>query len=217
MIENGSNSKTALVTVLVAALGLSACADEVPVAKLHHRTHVSPPFVEPPVLPAGSFDQARAAQRLLDGKEALQRGDLGAAQAATEQALASWPVAIEGWEQLIELCQRQDDQSCRRYATFYHAKLVMLNGLPMRAAALGFESVAANPPGTKVDDTVYDQRMLDMATRLWVFCSREDPSRATAPEPTETSFVEAYPYAPTLLVIGIAAGLLTGIKAVANK
>jgi hypothetical protein len=59
--------------------------------------------------------------------------------------------------------------------------------------------------------------MLDMATRLWVFCSREDPSRATAPEPTETSFVEAYPYAPTLLVIGIAAGLLTGIKAVANK
>jgi len=217
MIERGSNSKTALVTVLVAALGLSACTDEVPVAKLHHRTHVSPPAVEPPVLPAGSFDEGLAAQRLQDGKIALQRADLPVARSATEAALALWPVAIEAWEQLIEVCQQQGDDSCRRYATFYHAKLVMLNGLPMRAAALGFETVAANPPGAKVDDMVYDQRMLDMATRLWVFCSREDPSHATAAEPTESTFDEAYPYVPALLVIGLAAGLLTGIKAVANK
>jgi hypothetical protein len=154
---------------------------------------------------------------LAQGGTDLKNGDLLAARRSTEAGLALWPVAIEGWEQLMEICAQQNDEDCRRYATFYHAKLVMLNGLPTRTAALGFETVAGNPVGTKVDNTVYDQRMLDMATRLWVFCSTDDPSHSKAPEPLEPSFSEAYPYAPALLVIGIGAGILTGIKGIANK
>jgi hypothetical protein len=208
--------KSPIAILVVAALGLSACADQ-PVTVAHHRKHVSPPAVEPPVWPADSFNQANAALALNAGAAARKAGKLVDARRATEEALALWPVAIEGWEQLIEICRQQDDEECRRYAGFFHAKLVVLAGLPMRAAALGFETVAANKPGTKVDNTVYDQRMLDMATRLWVFCSKEDPANAKAPEPTEPGFNEAYPYAPALLVIGIGAGLLTGIKSIANK
>jgi hypothetical protein len=197
-------------------MGLSACADQ-PVTVAHHRKHVSPPAVEPPTLPADSFDQATAAARLAAGQAALRRGDLPAARQATEAGLSLWPVAIEGWEQLIDICRQQGDGDCERYAIFFHAKLLVLNGLPMRAAALGFATVADNKEGAKVDNTVYDRRMLDMATRLWVFCSREDPAHSGAPEPTETSFNESYPYMPALLVIGIGAGLLTAIKGAANK
>jgi len=209
--------KSPIVSVLIAAMGLAACADRQPVTVAHHRHHVSPPAVEPPSFPDGSFNQAEAATALANGGAALKQGNLAAARSATETSLALWPVAIEGWEQLIDICGRQDDQGCKTYATFYHAKLVMLNGQPMRAAAMGFETVAANPVGAKGDNFIYDQKTLDMATRLWAFCSKEDPANSRAPEPTEASFNETYPYAPALLVIGIGAGLLSGIKSVATK
>lgn len=199
------------------ALLLAGCADEVTVARAHHRNHSSPLAVPPPVLPKGSFDQARALVALTEGKQALQAGDLKAARQATESALDFWPVAIEGWEQLIDVCEKQQDAKCQRHAVFFHAKLVLLNGLPMRAAALGFETIAENQPGAKVDNMVYDQEMLAMATRLWAYCSEQDPAHARAGEPTETSFYDDYPYAPALLVIGIGAGLLSGINALANK
>jgi hypothetical protein len=208
--------KSSIVTLLVAALVLSACAEE-PVTVAHHRKHVSPPPVEPPVLADPAFDQAEAGSRLAEGQAALQRGDLAQARRATDSALALWPVAIEGWRQLIEICKRQGDGECERYGVFFQAKLEMLEGLPMRTASLGFAAVADNKVGTRVDNGVYDQRMLDMASRLWVFCSKEDPAHSRAPEPTESSFNETYPYAPALLVIGIGAGLISGAKALANK
>lgn len=208
--------KSSIVTLLVAALLLSACAEE-PVTVVHHRKHVSPPPVEPPQLADANFDQTESGNRLSAGQAALQRGDLPEARRATESALALWPVAIEGWEQLIDICKRQGDAECERYGVFFHAKLEMLQGLPMRSAALGFATIADNKVGTRVDNSVYDQRMLDMATRLWVFCSKEDPAHAKASEPTESSFNENYPYAPALLVIGIGAGLISGAKALANK
>ena len=209
--------KSPVAFAVIAALGLSACADQQPVTVAHHRKHVSPPAVPAPVWPPDSFDQAGAAAALKAGEAALKKGDLAGARAATDQGLALWPVAIEGWEQLIEICRQQEDEECRRAAVFFHAKLVVLDGLPMRTAELSFATVASNKPGTRVDNTVYDQRMLDMATRLWVFCSKEDPANSKAPEPTEASFNERYPYAPALLVIGIGAGLLSGVKGIANK
>jgi hypothetical protein len=196
---------------------LTACADPQPVTVAHHHRHVSPPMVQPPNWPQDSFDRAQAQTALERGKAALERQDLTAARAATETALARWPVATEAWAQLAQICDQQNDPSCRFYAQFYLAKLVMLDGLPMRAAALGFATVADHEVGEHVDNAVYDQRMLDMATRLWVFCWREDPAHANGPEPLEPSFSEAYPYAPALLLIGIGAGVLSGVKAIANK
>ena len=203
--------------MLVIAGLLTACAQEQPVTVVHHRQHVSPTMVAAPEWPADSFDQKIAAAKIVEGKQALDRGDLNSARAASEQALALWPVAIEGWEQLIDICGRQDDQECLFYAKFYQAKLVMLNGLPMRSAALGFQTVAENEEGGKAEGRTYDRKTLDMATRLWVFCSREDPAHSKAPEPTEPDFMDSYPYVPVILVIGIGAGLLTAVKGVANK
>jgi hypothetical protein len=209
--------KSPIVSLLVAASLLSACADRQPVTVAHHRKHVSPPAVEPPSFPAGSFNEKDAAVALGAGAESLKKGNLAAARKSTEDALALWPVATEGWGQLSDICNQQNDVDCKHYADFYLAKLVLLEGLPMRTAALGFETVAGNQVGTKADNFVYDQRTLDMANRLWAFCSSDDPANSKAPEPTEATFNEAYPYAPALLVIGIGAGLLAGIKSVATK
>jgi len=209
--------KSPIVTLLVTASLLAACADRQPVAEAHHRKHFSPPAVEPPSFPDNSFNQKDAAVALAAGAAALNKGDLAAARKSTDNALALWPVAIEGWEQLSDICGRQNDEDCKHYADFYHAKLVVLNGLPMRTAALGFETVAGNKVGAKVDNFTYDQKTLDMANRLWAFCSTEDPANSKGPEPTEATFNETYPYAPALLVIGIGAGLLAGIKSIANK
>ena len=202
----------------MAALLLAGCADQqVTVAKAHHRTHVSPPAVEPPAWPADSFDQAKADAALNAARQARLQGDPAAARLAAETALAAWPVTIDAWEELILDCRALADSQCQQYATFFHAKLLELSGLPMRAAALGFETMAENPEGTKIDNTIYDRRTLDMAERLWVFCHQKDPVRDKGGEPTQESFDEAYPYAPALAVIGVGAGLLSGIKAVANK
>jgi hypothetical protein len=216
-MTKGATVKSALSTLLIAVMLLSGCANEqVSVARVHHRNRVSPAAVSPPDYPADAFDQAKAAELLLASQRAREQGDLAGARQTLESALALWPVATEGWEALMEICKAQQDSGCQAYARFFHAKLLMLSGLPMRAASMGFETVAENPEGTKVDSLVYDRRLLAMAERLWVFCSKEDPSHAKAAEPTEPSFYESYPYAPALLVIGIGAGILTGINAVAK-
>jgi type II secretory pathway pseudopilin PulG len=206
------------ILILAAALLMAGCAEQqVTVAKAHHRNHVSPPAVEPPEWPADSFDQAKAEAALAAARQAREQGDAAAARLSAEAALASWPVTIEAWEELRLDCQAQGDSECQHYANFFHAKLLMLSGLPMRAASLGFETIAENPEGTKVENTVYDRRTLDMAERLWVFCHQKDPVRPKNGEPMQESFDDAYPYVPALVVIGVGAGLLSGIKAIANK
>ena len=196
---------------------LTGCAnDPVHVAKVHHRTHFSPPEEQAPDWPADAFDEAKAKAQFAAAKTAQDLTDWAAARRAAEAGLDLWPVDIDGWEILIAACQAQNDESCLHYATFFHAKLLTLNGLPMRVATLGFQTIADNPVGTKADNFVYDRKTLEMATRLWAFCAQRDAIRDRQAEPTEASFDEAYPYVPMLIVIGVGAGVLTGIKSVAK-
>jgi hypothetical protein len=209
--------KSALVSAVMAVALLAGCGnDQVEVAKVHHRTHFSPPYVPPPLWPSDVFDEAKAKAQFDLARAARDKGEWTEARAAAEAGLALWPVEIEGWETLMAACDAQEDVACQHYADFYHAKLLALNGLPMRAAALGFETVAENEVGQHVDNFTYDKKTLDMATRLWVFCTQHDSVRNPTAEPTEASLDEDYPYVPALLVIGVGAGILTGIKSVAK-
>ena len=209
--------KSALVSAVMAIALLAGCNnDPVQVAKVHHRNHFSPPYVPPPLWPSDVFDQAKAQTQFDAARAARDKGDWTQARAAAEAGLALWPVDIDGWEILMAACDAQDDVACQHYAGFYHAKLLALNGLPMRAAALGFETVAENDVGQHADNFTYDKKTLDMATRLWVFCTQHDSVHNPTEEPTEQSFDEAYPYVPVLLVVGLGAGVLTGIKSVAK-
>lgn len=209
--------KSGLVTAITVAALLSACAnDQVQVAKVHHRNHFSPAEMEAPDWPADAFDESRAKAQFAAAKSAADRKDWAAARQAAEAGLAQWPVDIEGWESLIAACEAQGDEDCSHYATFFHAKLLSLNGLPMRVATLSFQTVADNEVGTKVDNFRYDRKTLEMATRLWAFCGQRDAIRDRTAEPTEASFDEAYPYVPMLIVIGVGAAVLTGIKSVAK-
>lgn len=209
--------KSSLISAITVLALLSGCAnDKVPVAEAHHRKHFSPPAVAAPSWPADSFDEARAKSHFETAKAAEDRKDWPAARREAEAGLALWPIRIEGWETLIAACEAQEDEACTHYATFFHAKLLTLNGLPLRAATMGFETVADNQVGDKVDNFVYDQKTLDMATRLWVFCSQRDSMRPPAEEPTQEAFDDKYPYVPMLIVIGVGAGVLSGIKSVAK-
>ena len=209
--------KSALVTAVTAVALLSGCNNQpVEIAKVHHRSHFSPPEVPAPLWPADVFDQSRAKDRFVAALTARDRQDWAKARDAAEAGLKLWPVDIDGWEILIAACEAQGDESCLRYATFFHAKLLGLNGLPMRTATLGFQNVAENEVGQHTDNFTYDRKTLDMATRLWVFCSQHDTIRHPTDEPTEQAFDETYPYVPVLLVIGVGAGVLTTLKSVAK-
>jgi len=208
--------KSAFISALTAVALLSACSDRVEIAKVHHHKHFSPPEVLPPLWPSDRFDEARARSQFETALIAKDKGDWARARDAAEAGLALWPIDIEGWETLLAACDAQADIACQHYATFFHAKLVGLNGLPMRAATLGFQTVAENEVGQHVDNFVYDQKTLDMATRLWVFCSQHDTIRHPTDEPTEPAFDETYPYVPVLIVIGVGAGVLTAVKSVAK-
>jgi len=209
--------KSSLVTAMAVAALLTGCAnDQVQVAKVHHRNHFSPPEMDAPDWPADAFDEAKAKAQLALAKSAADKGDWAHARQSAEAGLALWPVDIDGWETLISACDAQGDEECTRYATFFHAKLLTLNGLPMRVATLSFQTVADNEVGTKVDNFRYDRKTLEMATRLWAFCGQRDAIRDRNAEPTEASFDEAYPYVPMLIVIGVGAGILTEIKSVAK-
>ncbi len=209
--------KSALVTAVTALALLSGCNnDPVEIAKVHHRNHFSPPEVPPPLWPADIFDEAKAKAQFDIARAARDKEDWTQARAAAEAGLALWPIDLEAWETLMAACDAQDDLACQHYATFYHAKLIALNGLPMRAATLGFQTISENEVGQHTDNFTYDRKTLDMATRLWVFCSQHDTIRHPTDEPTEEAFDEAYPYVPVLIVIGVGAGVLTGIKSVAK-
>ena len=206
-----------LVTAITVTALLAGCAnDRTQVAKVHHRTHFSPTGMDAPDWPADAFDESRAKTQFAAAKSAVDKHDWVNARQAAEAGLALWPVDVEGWESLIAACDGQGDEDCSRYATFFHAKLLTLNGLPMRVATLSFQNVADNEVGTKADNFRYDQKTLDMATRLWAFCGQRDAIRDRNAEPTEASFDDAYPYVPMLIVIGVGAGILTEIKSVAK-
>ena len=209
--------KSPIVACLLASALLAGCADnKVPVAEAHHRKHVSPMQVEPPSWPADSFDETRAKTAFDQASAAQAKGDLASARQADEQSLSLWPVSREAWDLLSALCTAQGDADCQRYAGFYRAKLDMIDGLPMHAATLGFQTVSEAPIGSRIDSQVYDQRMHDMAVRLWVFCSQHDAVRNRNAEPVEESLDQTYPYIPAIAIIGAVAGILSGIKALAN-
>ena len=207
--------KSALISAVTAVALLSGCSDQpVEIAKAHHRSHFSPPEVPPPLWPADVFDQAKAKDQFVAALGA--KDNWVKARAAAEAGLALWPVDIDGWEILIAACDAQEDAACQHYANFFHAKLIGLNGLPMRTATLGFQNISENEVGQHTDNFTYDRKTLDMATRLWVFCSQHDTIRHPTDEPTEEAFDQTYPYVPVLIVIGVGAGILTGIKSVAK-
>jgi hypothetical protein len=211
--------KSALISALTAIALLSGCSDDpVPIARVHHRNHFSPPQVPPPLWPSETFDEARAKEQFDAARAAKDKGDWTQARAAAEAGLALWPVDLGGWETLQAACNAQEDLACQHYADFFHSKLISLNGLPMRSATLGFQNVADNQVGQKTDNFVYDQKILDMATRLWVFCDQHDIVRHPDEnhEPTEEAFDQVYPYVPVLIVIGVGAGVLTAVKEVAK-
>ena len=209
--------KSTFVSAMTVLALLSGCSnDKVSVAEAHHRKHFSPPAVAAPSWPADSFDEARAKPHFEAAQAAGDKQNWSVARGEAEAGLALWPIKLEAWETLIAACDAQNDEQCGHYATFFHAKLLTLNGLPLRAATMGFETVADNQVGQKVDNFVYDQKTLDMATRLWVFCSQRDSMRPVSEEPTQEAFDDRYPYVPMLIVIGVGAGILSGIKSVAK-
>ena len=209
--------KSSLISAMTILALLTGCSnDKVSVAEAHHRKHFSPPTVPAPSWPADSFDEARAKPHFDAAQTAEGKQNWSVARAEAEAGLALWPIKIEAWETLMAACDAQNDEQCSHYATFFHAKLLTLNGLPVRAATMGFETVASNEVGQKVDTFIYDQKTLDMATRLWVFCSQRDTMRPASDEPTQAAFDDEYPYVPMLIVIGLGAVVLTGIKSVAK-
>ena len=209
--------KSSLVTAVTVMALLTACGnDPVQVAKVHHRTHFSPTQQDAPDWPADAFNEDKAKLQFAAAKSAADKGDWANARQSAEAGLALWPVDLEGWETLIGACEAQGDDACFHYATFFHAKLLTLNGLPMRVATLSFQTVADNEVGAKVDNFRYDEKTLEMATRLWAFCGQRDSIHDRGDEPTQASFDEAYPYVPMLIVIGVGAGILTEIKSVAK-
>lgn len=212
----GPTVKSTLVTAMTVTALLTGCTDQVQVAKVHHRNHFSPTEMDAPDWPADAFDETRGKAQFAAAKNAVAKQDWAAARQSAEAGLALWPIDIEGWESLMAACDGQGDEACSHYATFFHAKLLALNGLPMRVATLSFQTVADNEVGAKVDNFRYDRKTLEMATRLWAFCGQRDAIRDRNAEPTEASFDEAYPYVPMLIVIGVGAGILTEIKSVAK-
>ncbi len=181
--------------------------------------HSSPAPVEPPTLPAGSFDQAKAQAELTTAQAAREAGNAAEARRQAEAAVDHWPGDPAAWAELQTDCQSLADVECSRYAAFFQAKIEFLKGLPARAGVLGFQNIAEEPTGTKAGAYTYDERTIVTARRLWAFYHQQDPMAAKRDQPMdeEPSFAEEYPYAPAVLVIGAGAGLLTAAKSLANK
>jgi type II secretory pathway pseudopilin PulG len=188
-----------------------------PLAAAPSARHVSPAAVEPPVLPAGSFDQAKERAELAAAQAARQAGDGAQARAQAEAAVAHWPSDLAAWDELQADCQALKDESCRQHAAFFRAKVEFVSGLAPRVAVLGFQTIAEEPPGTRVGGFTYDQATIDTARRLWAFYHSIDPLNAQRQEAEGETFTERYPYGPTALAIGIVAGVLTLAKELANK
>jgi hypothetical protein len=206
------------VAALSAVAMLSACADTPPPVAAASR-HVSPAAVPAPVLPGGSFDRDHAKESLSAALAARQAGQLPEARRLAEAAVEAWPADLDAWAALADICQASGDQSCRRQADFFKAKVEYANTLPARAAVLGFQTIAEEPVGTTGSAITYDRKSLDTATRIWAFYDAQDTHRdgREMPAATEPPFSEEYPYLPAILVGGVIAGVLTEAKSLSGK
>jgi hypothetical protein len=208
------------VIALTAAALLSACAETTPPPVKTagtERRHVSPPSVPAPVLPDGSFDHVRANAALTAAMAARTAGQLPDAKLQTEAAIDAWPANAAAWRFLADICQNTGDESCRRYAAFFQAKVEFANALPARAAVLGFQNIAEEPEGANVNGVSYDRKSLDAARHLWAFYNVLDTRKDGREAPTEPSWTEKYPYGSAALAAGVIAGALTLAKTVASK
>lgn len=199
---------------------LSGCATggEQTGKPLRQSKRVSPAPVEAPTLPPGTFDQAKERSELAAAQAARQAGDASKARQLAEEATNHWPGDAAAWDELKTDCQATGDTECADYAAFFRAKIDYVKPLPAKAAQLGFQSLAEEPAGPKSEGFTYDERTVETARRLWAFYHLQDTARASLDKPVdEETFSEKYPYAPALLVIGIGAGVLTGIKSLADR
>ncbi len=111
--------------------------------------HVSPPPVEVPRLPAGSFD-AMESKAERDAAAAIrQANDAAGARAHAEKAVMLWPADRDAWSELSADCAALKDLACQRYAAFFGAKVEFAGTLPPRMAVLGFASLNAAGSGVK--------------------------------------------------------------------
>jgi len=157
---------------------VSGCTRTAEVKNSAFRTgHVSPPPVTVPRLPPGTFDRARAETERAAATAARQAGDPARARTEVEAALADWPADLAAWDELEADCVALNDDRCRLYAEFFHAKVAFVDTLPPRVAVLGFASLAANPVGTHSGNYIYDRRTLDTALRLASFYDERDKLR----------------------------------------
>lgn len=167
------------------ALALSGCTRAAEIKMVGgHSSHVSPPPVAVPHLPAGSFDRDKAHDETVAAAAARQAGDAGRARALAEAAVAHWPADLAAWDELTADCAALNDEPCRRYAVFFRAKVDFVDTLPPRIAVLGFASLADNTVGTHSGDYVYDRRTLDTALRLASFYDEQDELRDVRLTPT---------------------------------
>ena len=173
--------------LLLAVAALAGCTRDVELKRTTAKesTHVSPPPVAVPRLPAGSFDQARAHSGQLKAAAARLSGDLPAARHSAETAVADWPDDLDAWAELAADCRGAGDIQCALYADFFHAKIEFVDTLPPRVAVLGFASIAAGSVGTRVGDYVYDRRTLDTALRIASFYDERDVARPAPPRPVK--------------------------------
>lgn len=195
---------------------LAACAETpapAPQAASHHG-HQSPEAVPAPPPPPGGFDRAKAAALVGEAARQRQAGQLAEARQSAARAIDLWPADQAAWNELALACQ---DDACARYAAFFSAKLEFTQGLPDRAAALGFQNIAEEDVGTKAGSFTYDQAAIDMGRRLWAFYGHAGGETGDKTAAREKTWGEDYPYVSMTLIGGTVAGILTGIKSAANK
>jgi len=168
------------VGVALAATALAGCDRDIELKRPFGQSfnHVSPTPPVVPRLPPGTFDQARAQTERTHAAAARLSGDAAGARKAAEAAAADWPGDPDNWRELAADCRALDDNACALYADFFGAKVDYVNGLPPRAATLGFASLAQGEVGTHTGDYVYDRRTLDTAARLASFYDARDPISA---------------------------------------
>lgn len=213
--------------LLAAAISLlAACADDPKPVNRMQTKRVSPEAVPAPTVPAGTFDKARSQSYLAQARSAEAASNLADARTFAQYAVDSWPGDTDAWSELQTICHAQKDADCADRAAFFHDKVEYANPLPARVGVLGFQSIAeeeASAPAKKgkgktSDSGDYDQATIDTARRLWAFYNTQDPAlqRKDVPE-TPPGWTENYPYVTMIGVGGVAAGVIAGVKSIANK
>lgn len=203
-----------LVAAACALSLLAGCAETAaPAPARTSNRHVSPPAVPAPTLPDGSFDRDRAQALLAAARADKDGADQQKRRDDAQAAVNAWPGDADAWQELADACRATGDQTAADRADYFHGKVAFANTLPMRAAVLGFQTIAQEIPANAKDAEA--RRMA--ATRLWSFFDAQDKLRPLRPTPEDPSFAEDYPYGTMLLSGGIIAGILTAAKSLANK